>query len=1369
MPASSQENAQPTAEPRSSGKPLFSQHWLLNRLPNESEWAEDPRPVFDKVRVLYEQARQQGAHWNESQTEQFLLKPMLDLLGWVYTPQPAAIKDRRLSRPDYALFADVQKRDEANPLQGDDAAFYSRALAIAEAKRWGRALSQRDPSGRDTWKAESNPSHQMVSYLYATRSVWGILTNGTIWRLYNRDVSSVASEFYEIDLGLCFDLLGASDEPTTEHLAHFKRWWLFFRRDAFVAITRGKPFVQRVYDGSTTYAREVSENLKKLVFEEVMPGLAGGFVAYRSRQLSIGAETDKSLRQIYQASLSLLYKLLFVLYAEARALLPVNEESYRDQSLTDLAKWAQDRHDRNVAISDGTANTPKYAALLALFNRIDCGDRELKLPRYNGGLFSPANPDNQFLQQHRLSDRCVAGVVDTLVRDAGQPVDYAYISVRNLGAIYEGLLENRLNVSDAASGKVELVNDKGERKASGSYYTPDYIVDYIVQHTLDPILSERQTRFEQAMDRIAALRRTLHSSAADDHTSNERLRAELGEAERDALDAFLGIKVCDPAMGSGHFLVNAVDHLTDGVIERMQAYHNSHEKVPWDWNPIQRLIERMRGDIHSEMAQQGITIESGRVDDTALLTRLVMKRCIYGVDLNPLAVELAKLSLWLHSFTVGAPLSFLDHHLRWGNSLIGADVRTVQQAMQATTLSTKVSDLTRARAKARGEQARLVVTAPQGNLFAGPFAGLLDLTAVMTDVAGRSDATLADVHQSAEDFASFQNALTPYKQILDIWISQYFGNAAAVEFLRTYSENLVAVLEGAAAVKQVDQAIIEQARLLWQDKRFFHWDLEFPEVFVDLRKRDWAANPGFDAVIGNPPYLLLQPENTDEAALAYYRSLDVAQYKVDTYHLFIQVAVRLACEGGIAGYITPSAFLTNNHTTKLRGLILSRTQVLRLLVVPDGVFEEASVDNVVFVLRREDEEASRNAHVVVCEIAGAVGGGLELRRSASITQSEFLRTSGHIFSVGHNDLVTKIAQVSCLPLGEIANVNFGMQLRDRHQFPDDVVRASKGRNLSPDYRPCVTGQDVNRYDIAYGELYAYYNTVAQRGGCWQTSVHFAAEKLVVRQIGKTPMAGYDDAKYCCLNTVFMVTLRDLQYSIKYVLTVLNSRCLGAYWRAVFYDQKDTFPKIKGTYLADLPIRRISFTTAAEERARLGEEGQALYETLCADHRGLGHLGGLAEPLLGFVRQRLAHTPEQSDVVHDLLAHLAGQMIELNKQKQAEVKGFLAWLESVSGALVDDLPGKTTLQNYVGDYQKGEAPRTQDEALAVLRKNARKLGKGVDPSGRDFTERFAAEYAKSLAKLLPIKQRLAATDRLIDQIVYLLYGLTDEEIALVEGR
>ena len=710
-----------------TAKSLFSLHYLHTRLPEHAEWAADSLPVFETVRALWERARALGETWNEAQTEQEFVKPVLDALGWSYIVQvKAQRRGGSLTRPDYALFASQVLADEAYPHQKTDDAFYGRATAIAEAKYWGRPLSQQDSSGRNTWKAGSNPSHQMVSYLVGTRCPWGILTNGRTWRLYSREVSSTASEFYEVDLGLIFDTLipltaqergpgGEIAGPTPEQLADFKRWWLFFRRDAFLPDARGRSFLQQVREGSATYAKRVSDKLKELVFDEVMPEIANGFVAYRREQMGIREEDDASLRQVYAAGLSLLYKLLFVLYAEARDLLPMRSPTYREQSLTSLAVWAAERADRGLPLSDATFATPRYEALLALFRRIDRGDPSLGLPRYDDGLLSAATPENQFLERHKLSDRVVARAVDIMVRDAGEPVDYAYLSVRNLGTIYEGLLENKLTLTSPPTPsplpitgeergprgeeRVILVNDKGERKLTGSFYTPDFIVEYIVGQTLDPILDERAARFTAAMDRIADLHNKLRNTL--DTPTNQRLRAGLAEAERAAREAFLGIKVCDSAMGSGHFLVNTVDHLTDGIIRRMQVYHDTHPDAPWDWNPVQRLIERMRREILEEMARQGITIAAARLDDTALLTRLVMKRCIYGVDLNPLAVELAKLSLWLHTFTVGAPLSFLDHHLRWGNSVVGADVRTVERAMRVTETG-------------------------QFALFQGPFAGLLD-------------------------------------------------------------------------------------------------------------------------------------------------------------------------------------------------------------------------------------------------------------------------------------------------------------------------------------------------------------------------------------------------------------------------------------------------------------------------------------------------------------------------------------------------------------------------------------------------------------------------------------------------------------------
>ena len=157
-------------------------------------------------------------------------------------------------------------------------------------------------------------------------------------------------------------------------------------------------------------------------------------------------------------------------------------------------------------------------------------------------------------------------------------MDYAFLSVYNLGAIYEGLLENRLEVVDGMAGKVTLVNDKGERKASGSYYTPDYIVAYIVRHTLTPILDERRPRFARPWTKSFVLHRQLENT---DSAAAPLLRQQLALAEHHAREALLGIKVCDSAMGSGHFLVNAVDFLTDGIIQRMQAYHDDHPDVPW--------------------------------------------------------------------------------------------------------------------------------------------------------------------------------------------------------------------------------------------------------------------------------------------------------------------------------------------------------------------------------------------------------------------------------------------------------------------------------------------------------------------------------------------------------------------------------------------------------------------------------------------------------------------------------------------------------------------------------------------------------------------------------------------------------------------
>ena len=153
----------------------------------------------------------------------------------------------------------------------------------------------------------------------------------------------------------------------------------------------------------------------------------------------------------------------------------------------------------------------------------------------------------------------------------------------------------------------------------------------------------------------------------------------------DPAEAFVRLRVCDPAMGSGHFLVSLVDYLADAVLTEITE---APARVAWAdpaepyRSPLVLRVERLRADIRRSADRNGWDVPDEQLDDRHLVRRIILKRVIYGVDLNPMAVELAKLSLWLHSFTVGAPMSFLDHHLRVGDSLFGEFVAPVERELR---------------------------------------------------------------------------------------------------------------------------------------------------------------------------------------------------------------------------------------------------------------------------------------------------------------------------------------------------------------------------------------------------------------------------------------------------------------------------------------------------------------------------------------------------------------------------------------------------------------------------------------------------------------------------------------------------------------
>jgi len=330
------------------------------------------------------------------------------------------------------------------------------------------------------------------------------------------------------------------------------------------------------------------------------------------------------------------------------------------------------------------------------------------------------------------------------------------------------------------------------------------------------------------------------------------------------------------------------------------------------------------------------------------------------------------------------------------------------------------------------------------------------------------------------------------------------------------------------------------------------------------------------------------------------------------------------------------------------------------------------------------------------------------------------------------------------------------------------------------YEYSDTGLDENYLVYYTCNAYRYDLTVEKReyvkfgrdNPLWK---YYTQPRILVRRI-----VSRSDRLMATLAIEPFVVKKDLNpfiierpdYHIGFLLCNLNSKLHSyLYTEASTAAGKDDFRQTTLSALRALPIPHIAFTTPADERARLLAEGQALARAWVQqpDAAATAYPAFLASPFGAWfaARNQQPASGNQSDVIHDLLAHLAETMLALNREKQAEIRGFLAWLERHIGAKVDDLTGKTIIQNYLGDYQKGEAPLAFEDLLARLRQNRRKLS--ADPDARAFQETLESEYTASLAKLLPLKQRLAATDRLIDLLVYRLYGLTEEEVGIVEGR
>ena len=879
---------------------------------------------------------------NESQTEDDLIWPVLGRLGWTawLRQQKFSIRGRE-GAPDGLLFEDEEKKAQANEfLEGS--ARYRLGLALVESKRWERPLDRRSESEKSAASPqmslgfseelskinrrpveETAPSTQILRYLRRLDDTtlgklrWGILTNGARWRLYWSGARSVSEQFFEADLARILNLPGRREEPTAlteDDRRHcLKAFALMFRREAFLPLSsEARSFHQLAMDEGRRYEERVAGDIFEQIFKPVFPELAASVAA---------AAPDAPLAEAREAALVVLYRLLFILYAEDRNLLPVRDDRYDKYSLRSKRDETGRRKDFRASFS--TSATSHWSSFRELCRLIDEGDPSIGLPPYNGGLFDRAR--TPLLDRIELNDQIMANVIDVLsfekTPEGRRYINYRDLGVQQLGSIYERLIEQELV---RVGNDVAIRPNVFARKGSGSYYTPDDLVGLVIQETVGPLIEARSDAFYERIPGFGA-RRPL-----DDEQMAELKM--LDPAER-----ILELKICDPAMGSGHFLVNLSDYLADRVIQAMAEAEAAIEGYA---SPLNDRIEEIRKTIRANAAESGWRVDDAQLDDRRIVRRMVLKRCVYGVDKNPMAVELAKVSLWLHTFTVGAPLGFLDHHMRCGDSLFGSWVRAGID-----------------RAEERGGALFLRERLERAKEAAAP----------MREIERLTDAEITEARQSAERFAEVEEGTKPLAAFLSFvhaldWlnIKEREDKDALRDFFHGAFGDPVGIVLGEdpksrRGVKRL-RALLKKSRKLMEEERFFGWQAAFPGVWSDWEGEEREG--GFDAVVGNPPWDRMKLQQVEwfaarrpeiararhkadrermiadlekakdplarEFAQASERSASAARVAracgdypllsggdVNLYSLFVERAMSLVNPDGVAGLLTPSGIASD--------------------------------------------------------------------------------------------------------------------------------------------------------------------------------------------------------------------------------------------------------------------------------------------------------------------------------------------------------------------------------------------------------------------------------------------------------------------------
>ena len=884
---------------------IFTLGYLRRHFATKARSAEELLPFHKEAKARWEKLRIGLERGSEMYLRNQWLDWLLRELGWYCIPEQKFPMGLTAKRPDYCLFLneDAQLRavEQSNPVD-----VLRECATVVEAKRFRHALDK--ASDRET--PGLFPSQQVQDYLRRASDAtgrrffnWAVLTNGAQWRLYCQQAPP--------DAYFAFQLI---DDGQFCALEEFRLFVALFSPAAFES-QEARCLLDDLRENSLTLQADLELNLRKRIFD-VLEELATAF--WKTPENKI---TEADFRDLYDNSLIYLYRLLFVLYAESRDLLPAKptgpgaNKTYREKF--SLSRLVATLRNKNAYPSDDFDDL--YDELLKLFHLIN-GDRPAQnkacnVTRYNGGLFN--HKDHPKLEMWRIGNHSLADVLRQLIfsQPPARPsvrqqqisteeaIDYSTLEVRQLGDIYEGLLGAELRDRKCSSRIPATRTAKTTATASSIRPTGLSVTSCASPYSHSWTKSKPVPMFKP---------RGKPSPRKNGATILSPSRC-------------CGLNLVDPAMGSGHFLVRATEWLADRDPCSIPPRSSMTEQVvaKGQRNAIQartspRISEfRSRWECSQEDAEK------------AYWRRRVVEACIYGVDINPMAVELAKLSLWLTCIAADEPLNFLDHHLRGGNSLLFAHP----------------DELHHPPVLASADEAQ--VTFDIGNRLTQT---LRDVIAENVNIEEEASTEMEVVKKKEERWKNVRGELLPLLTVADIWLAALDG--APITVLQYRDLALLEVAPGELSRDEIARARKTQKSLadLLAAKRQalspFHWQLEFPDVFFEP---DGHPRPdgerGFDALLGNPPYISTHTSSAEGWRNALEHR---ARYLEDLYVHFTDVGFQLLRPGGAFGFIVSDTFFTLASKLRMRELL----QANRLTHLGQCDPFDATVDAAIFVARK---------------------------------------------------------------------------------------------------------------------------------------------------------------------------------------------------------------------------------------------------------------------------------------------------------------------------------------------------------------------------------------------------------------------------------